>query len=298
MEWFEVTVVVAPTDVDATADVLRNHTGRGIAIEGAAPSGKPNVEGTTRLKGYLPADERFPSRRRALRKAFSRIALSRPLPPIRSRLIHEEDWANAWKKYFGIERVGRIVICPRWRRYQARDGEIVIRLDPGMAFGTGQHPTTRMCLLALQERLAGRKRVLDLGTGSGILSIAAARLGAEEVIALDNDPIAVEAAKENVAANGVAAAVTVAEGSLGDAWPAGFSRRRKFDCLVANISSATIMLLADGLVGTLARGGLGIAAGISDEYVEHCRQSLEAAGARVIGTMTESDWRTLLFEVR
>ena len=166
-----------------------------------------------------------------------------------------------------------------------------------MAFGTGQHPTTRMCLLALQERLTAGARVLDLGAGSGILAIAAALLGAAEVVALDNDPLAVGIAKENVAANGVDGKVEVAEGSLGAKWPFDGPQLSQFDCVVANISSATVIDLSAGLVGALKAGGLGIAGGISEERVDDCRSALEAAGARITGTMSEGDWRTLLFEV-
>jgi ribosomal protein L11 methyltransferase len=209
--------------------------------------------------------------------------------------VHEEDWANAWKKHLRLQRVGPFVICPRWRRYRPWPDDLVIRLDPGMAFGTGQHPTTRMCLLALAERLTPGQRILDLGTGSGILAIAAVLLGAREVIALDTDQLAVRIAKENVATNGVAARVDVREGSVGKAWPqAGPSRR--FDCIVANISSAAIIDLAADLMRTLRPGGVGIAGGIGSERVDDCRRSLEEAGARVIDTAAEGDWRTLIFE--
>ncbi|MGA2286042.1 MAG: 50S ribosomal protein L11 methyltransferase [Dehalococcoidia bacterium] len=284
MDWLEIAVVVAPEDEEAVSDVLRAHAG-GVAIE--------TSNSTVSLKAYLSRDTRLPGRSRALRRALSRLELSRPPEAVRSRTVHEEDWANAWKKYFRPQHVGPFVIVPRWRRYRAKAGERVITLDPGMAFGTGQHPTTRMCLLALAERLKAGQRLLDLGTGSGILAIAGALLGAK-VIALDNDPLAVEIARENVAANGVAG-VTVAEGSLGEAWPVAVPRSR-FDCVVANISSAAIIELAGDLVGALNDGGIGIAGGIGCERVEECRGALEGAGARIVNTVAEGDWRTIVFE--
>ncbi len=287
MDWLEIAVVVAPDDEDAVADILRAHAG-GVAIEAN--------DGLVSLKVYFPRDPRLPVRSRALRRALSRLDLSRPPDAVRTRTVHEEDWANAWKEHFRPQHIGDFVISPRWRRYRPKPGEAVITLDPGMAFGTGQHPTTRMCLLALSEHLKPGQRLLDLGTGSGILAIAGVMLGAAEVIAVDTDPLAVKIAGENVIANGVAAAVTVAEGSLGDGWPAALSPPSPFDCVVANISSATIIDLAGDLAGAVGDGGLGIAGGIGCERLEDCRRSLEDAGARIVGTLSEGDWRTLLFE--
>ena len=296
MDWFEIAVIVAPADEEAVSEVLRSHAG-GVAIE-ERTNGSSRAPRRLSMKAYLPRDERLPSRRRALRRALSRLELSQPLAMLRSHTVHEEDWANAWKEHFHVERVGRLVVRPRWRRYRAKADEIVILLDPGMAFGTGQHPTTRMCLLALQERLTAGARVLDLGAGSGILAIAAALLGAADVVALDSDPLAVGIARANVAANGVEEKVDVAEGSLGAAWPFDCAWQLRFDCVVANISSATVIELAGELVGALKAGGIGIAGGISRERVDDCRLALEQAGARVTATMSDGDWRTLLFEVK
>ncbi len=283
MDWLEIAVAVAPEDEEAVSDVMRASAG-GVAIEAS--------DGVATVKAYLPRDSRLPARRRALRRELSRLALMRA-PSVRSRTVHEEDWANAWKKHFRAQRVGPFVIVPRWRHHRRKAGELVITLDPGMAFGTGQHATTRMCLLALAERLKWGQRLLDVGTGSGILAIAGALLGAE-VVALDNDPLAVGVATENVVANGVEGA-TVAEGSLGEAWPAVVPRSR-FDCVVANISSTTVIDLAGELVAVLKHGGVGIAAGIGCERVEDCREALERAGGRAVEVMAEGDWRTVVFE--
>jgi len=293
LDWLEIAVIAAPDDEEAVSDVLRLHAG-GVAIEEHASDSMHRLS----LKAYLPHDGRLPSRRRALRRALSRLEPSQALTVLRSRTVHEEDWANAWKKHFRVERIGLIVVCPRWRRHRPRAGEIVITLDPGMAFGTGQHPTTRMCLLALQERVTLGMSVLDLGAGSGILAIAAALLGAAKAVALDNDPLAIEIAKANVAANGFEGKVSVAQGSLGAAWPFDASEPTRFDCVAANISSATIVELAGGLVDALKTDGLGIAGGISEERVDDCRLALEQSGARVTSTMSEGDWRTLLFEAK
>jgi ribosomal protein L11 methyltransferase len=290
LDWLEITVVTAPEDVEAVSDLLREHTGAGLAIEGNNDSSR-----SIALKAYLPQDSRLSPRRRNLRRALSRLDVTVPLTVPRARTVREEDWANAWKEHFRVQRIGRIVVRPPWRRYRAREGEMLITLDPGMAFGTGQHPTTRMCLLALQEHVKAGERLLDVGTGSGILAIAAALLGASEVVGIDIDPLAVEIAGANVTVNAVQNRVRVAEGSVGAAWP--FDRLDPvFHCVVANLISATIVELAGGLIGALKESGTGIVSGISKERVEECCWALRDAGGRVTDTMAEGDWRALIFE--
>ncbi len=187
-----------------------------------------------------------------------------------------------------VEHVGRVVIRPAWREHAAAAGEVVVGLDPGMAFGTGQHETTRMCLLALQDRLRPGDRVLDLGTGSGILAVAAAALGAGACLALDIEPQAVAAATANAALNGVAGRVEVREAqleSLGDA---------AFDLILANINAATLSALAAGLYRSTRSGGSVVAGGIIAEREAGCREALAAAGLRLVEGRADGDWRTLV----
>ena len=291
---------MAPVDVEAVAEVMRRYSSGGVAIEEPLLSGdappvldhqKPRL-----VKAYLHRDKRLSSLRRALRRDLARLPLTMRLPRLRGRVVREEDWAEAWRRHFDVERVGeRTVICPAWRRYRARPSDVVVRLDPGMAFGTGQHPTTRMCLVALEKRVRAGCRLLDLGAGSGILAIAAAKLGAREVVALDTDPLAVAVAEKNVALNGVEGQVTVRPGSLGERWPDS-PPFRPFDCIVANINAETIVRLAPALVDALKEGGVGIVSGIIGEKEEGCRRALESAGACVVEVTAEGDWRALVFE--
>jgi ribosomal protein L11 methyltransferase len=251
LDWLEFTLLVPAADVEAAADVLRRHCHGGVSIEEpilpvdreegyAFDPGRPAT-----VRAYLPRQGDLARRRRALRRELAALGLASAL---RTRWRREEEWAEAWKRFFGIERVGRrLVVCPTWIDYAPRAEEVVIRLDPGMAFGTGQHPTTRLCLEALESRLRPGEQVLDLGTGSGILAAAAALLGAARVIALDVDPVAVDVARQNVAVNGVEGRVQVLEGSLGDAGPLPDADMSRFDMVLANISTAGITEMAPAL---------------------------------------------------
>ncbi|MCJ7510603.1 MAG: 50S ribosomal protein L11 methyltransferase [Dehalococcoidia bacterium] len=276
--WLELSVEAAPEAEEAVADVLRRHVYGGVSIEGA--------EASVVVKGYLPADGDLARRRRALRRKLAALALP---AAVRSRWLSEEDWAHAWKEFFPVLRVSaRLVICPTWRSHTPREGEAVIRLDPGMAFGTGQHPTTLMCLGALEELLRPGMDVLDLGTGSGILALAAARLGATSVLALDIDPQAAAVARENVRLNGLEAVVQVGEGGLDEAL------RANFDLVMANISAAVIVEMVSALAEVLRPGGVLIAAGFSAESAERVSSALARSGFMEQRALADGDWRGLI----
>ncbi len=207
----------------------------------------------------------------------------------RSRRLREASWRDSWKKHFGVQRLGRaLVIAPSWVDYRPREGETVVRIDPGMAFGTGQHPTTAMCLRALEERVRAGMRVLDLGCGSAIVAIAAAKLGASRVLALDIDPQAVKAARENAAANGVA--VEVREETL----EVETSRRGVFDIIAANISGLALERLAPALAGGLAPGGVLISSGFLEDAAAGLGRAYEDAGLTVERVVEEGVWRAIV----
>ena len=183
------------------------------------------------------------------------------------------------------------MIKPSWREYAAQPHEIVIELDPGMAFGTGLHPTTQMCLAALEHYLQPNMRVLDLGTGSGILAIGAARLGAAAIDALDIDPLAVKAAAENVRANGAADIIRVTAGSLAEAAADGAT----YDLIVVNILAKVIIQLCEEGLGRVVRsGGLAVLAGLIDTQEMGVREALASQGLAVIDRYQEKDWVSLI----
>src|SRR5512136_182925 len=210
MEWLEIAVDCSPEHAEAVADVLARYAPGGVAIQQNAldlngaewrPDGP--LEPVASVRAYLTVEPGLEEKRRQVEEALWHLRQIAPIPEPQFRIIAEEQWANAWKEHFHVTRIGRrFVIKPSWREYVAQAGDIVLELDPGMAFGTGLHPTTQMCLLALESHLRPGDQVLDLGTGSGILAIAAAKLGAAVCLAMDIDPVAVEVARANVAMNG------------------------------------------------------------------------------------------------
>jgi len=296
LRWWELSLEVDREAVEAVAEVFHRFGEGGVAIEEPIESSfedlSYHLDATLPVvvKTYLPEQNLSGRRLRQIREALGYLSLIWPLPKLRLRRLAEEDWASAWKAHFHPHRIGqRLVIRPSWEAYTPQKGELVIILDPGLAFGTGLHPTTRMCLCALEERLHPGQNVLDLGTGSGILALAAARLGASSVLALDIDEAAVAVARENVAINGLGETVQVRHGSLNEITPA---LTRAFDLLVANISASVIVELAHLLIGALKPKGVLIAGGIIAERLERVNQALAEAGAQVAQVIAEQDWRT------
>ncbi len=202
--------------------------------------------------------------------------------------VADVDWSENWKKYYKPFRIGsHLVVKPTWEPYEAQEGDQIIELDPGMAFGTGTHETTHMCMQLLEKHLRPGMRVMDVGTGSGILAIAAACLGAREVLAIDIDPNAVKVAKENVALNQVQPQVRVVVGDLckSEAMPC--------DLAVANIVADAICMLAGPLTRHLQKGRLLICSGIIREREQDVRDAAARAGYTLFDRIEMGEWVAL-----
>ena len=284
MSWLETSVQADGEAAEAVSEVF-NRYGRGGAVLSTDFGDESGNTAVVTVKTYLPLDEEGRKTRRRIEEALWHLGQIYPLPPPEFRELTEDDWANAWKKHYHVLHIGqRIVIKPSWQEHQPRPDEVVIELDPGMAFGTGLHPTTRMCLQALEEHLKPGAKVLDLGTGSGILAIAAAKLGAGSVLALDNDPLAVKAARANARANGVQNLVSVELGSLDKA-------TEEFELVLVNILARVIIeLAAQGLVDRVRPTGLMIAAGIIEEQEAEVAAVLREHGLEIVERRQEKDW--------
>jgi ribosomal protein L11 methyltransferase len=274
--WLEIAVEVAGIDSEIAADLLRQACPGGVAIETpsrldrATETYVPDGDAASLVKGYMRPSEDVDRIRRNLEIALQTAPLQRPAVWHETRELADEDWRDAWKKYFGVQRIGkRLVIVPSWVDHTPKTDDVVLLIDPGMAFGTGQHPTTAMCLAALENIVTGGASVLDLGCGSGILGIAAAKLGAGDVVAIDNDPQAIKATLANAAANSVA--IDAREGTLDTA-------DQQFDIIVANISGLTLARLAPLLFESLVPGGHLIASGFLDDTVDGLFAAFANAG--------------------
>ncbi|MCS7260968.1 MAG: 50S ribosomal protein L11 methyltransferase [Anaerolineae bacterium] len=227
------------------------------------------------------------------------------ITPPRLRTLTETDWAEAWKADYHPFRVGRcLVIKPSWEVYHPLPHEQVIEIDPGMAFGSGLHATTRLCLTLLEEHLHLGDIVLDLGSGSGILAIAAARLGAAQVLALDIDPEAVRVARDNVRCNGLESIITVQHGTLAHDGTLQLESPSRvssmcvcapgcWNIILANLLAETILELAPALARNLLPGGTLIASGIILEQSAQVSEALSAQGLEIVAQRSEENWVAL-----
>ncbi|MBI4329202.1 MAG: 50S ribosomal protein L11 methyltransferase [Chloroflexi bacterium] len=306
MNWLELSVEADAESVEAVTEVLERFGHGGVAIEEVGPF--PEADDAfhnrparpLRVVIYIPADDQASDATRRLEESLRWLSMIRPLGPLRSRTIAEADWATAWKEHFHVHRPGqRTVVVPSWERYEPTEGEVVVLLDPGMAFGTGLHPSTRLCVLMLEQRVQPGMAVLDLGTGSGILAVASAKMGAGRVLGLDIDPLAADVAEENVLKNGVQDTVQVEAGTL-PLLPATLLKLDQmgwpvsgFDIVVANITARVIAELARPIRESLKPGGVALCSGIIMHQFSLAVSALLAAGLSLEDAVSEGDWRAL-----
>jgi ribosomal protein L11 methyltransferase len=288
VNWLEVSVCAGSEAAEAIAEVLARYAPRGVAIE-AGPEGVD--VGLVRVCAYLPADDRLPQVRRKVEEGLWHLGQILPIPEPTFRPVAEMDWAEAWKEHLRVLPIGRrIVVRPSWLPYTAQSDEVVIELDPGMAFGTGLHPTTQLCLLALEEIVQPGMRLLDIGTGSGILAIAGAKLGAGSVLALDNDPLAVTVARQNVRLNGVADRIQVTQGSMAQT-------EGSFDLILVNILAKVIVeMIQKGLGERLSPEGVLVVSGLIAGQEVEVSEAFRLAGLPISSRRDIEDWVAL--EVR
>lgn len=296
MDWIEISVEVEQEAAEAVAEVFDRYGYQGVAIEQAGfamATWEDEIPKPEQLivKAYLPADENAPDHQRQLREALRYMNALLPIPDPSFKTVQEADWAEAWKAHYKPLRVGRkIYIRPTWIEVDdAQPDDVLIALDPGMAFGTGTHPSTQLCLMACEDILEERPHlsVLDLGCGSGILSIAAVKLGAASALALDIDEIAVKATAENAAQNGVADRIQAQTGSLASLTHAA----RRFDLALVNILAKVIIQLCDEGLGLVVRpAGVAVLGGIIQDQADEVEAALHKTGLVPYKRRTQSDW--------
>lgn len=307
--WLELRVDADAEAVEAVSEILSRVASGGVSVEQPFATEQEGlaavlIEGAPAVvRGYLPAldpvaaDDAVAATRERLGH-LSAFGL-RPIGQLTVTAVHEEDWATAWKEHFPVMRIGRrIVIRPTWREHEPGPDDVVVALDPGMAFGTGLHPSTRLCLAGLERwddaGLVRGASVLDVGSGSGILVVAAGLLGAGPLWAVDSDPVATEATLENAARNGLAVAAGTGTLPLGGG---------PFDLVLANLVAGVLVDLAGELamvlrppVGPSDHGGRILASGIFIDREPEVLAAFEAVGLRLLGRDQETDWVALDLE--
>lgn len=311
MKWHEITIYTTEVATEMVADILHGLGSGGVSIE---ESGTLNKHRDTSLGQWyeLPLND-IPEGEAVVKGYFANVDAVQVkvllaqieqsiyrLPEFgiaigKVQMTHQEvdeaDWANEWKQYYKPLRItDRLVIKPTWEPYEASATDIVISLDPGMAFGTGTHETTALCLRTIEQVLRPGDRVIDIGTGSGILAIAAAKLGAQHVLAIDVDPVAVASAQENVALNALEGQITVREGDLLHAADVTDG----VQLVIANILAEIIVTFVSDVHDVLADGGTYIASGIIKKKEADVIASLEKAGFTIERSFYENDWVALV----
>ncbi len=298
MKWIEAKITFESQNealaVDLIADAFYEINAKGVVVddpslepeEGWGPDAVPSPTQPA-VTGYLPADDQMEARRQILEHALSRLARDNGLThTIAYQSIDEEDWAESWKAFFWPQEISpRIAVKPTWREYDPKPGQQVIEIDPGMAFGTGTHPTTSLCIELLEQFARPKHAVLDVGTGSGILLIAAAKLGAGRLTGIDLDPMAVEVAGRNLAQNHIDPQIV--ELYCGDLARAVSGT---YDLVVANILAETILLLLDDVGRTLKPDGIFICSGIIEAYQSAVAEKMIAGGFDILEIKREGDW--------
>jgi ribosomal protein L11 methyltransferase len=292
--WTELCLRVRSDAAEQAASVLEDLSGCGTVIEppievfGPDEGYELDREAPQTVKAYFYGSV-SPQQRAAIRRRLKQSLESHALEGrLIWRTLREEDWANTWKQHYSVQHVGSVVIRPVWLDYAARPGETVISLDPGMAFGTGDHPTTRMCLLAMQRFDLKGASVLDLGTGSGILALAAVALGAAHCLALDIEAMAVTAARINIDLNGAADRIHTEQRSL-DPQTDG-----PFDAVFANIHASAIIGLAADLARVAKSGARLLAGGVIAPRLAEALHALKREGWSIQDMLSEGDWRTIV----
>ena len=313
MNWTEVTIKTTTEAVEAISNILMEERCGGVMIEDPKDFlfqkkneldwdyveeevfNKSGQDGVL-IKTYIPEERNVLE---LIETVKARIAL---LPSFGLDIgegsvslsnVNESDWANEWKKYYKPTKVGKkIVVKPSWEEYEKQEGDLIIELDPGMAFGTGTHETTSMCIRELENYVDETKTVFDIGCGSGILAIAAAQLGAKEVVAGDLDEVAVKVSKENCEINNVSYKVVVKHGSLFEVVDS------KADVIVANIIADIIKILAKDVSKFLKEDGVFISSGIILAKIDEVCQALEENGFEIVKVERLGEWSAIVSKLK
>jgi len=298
--WLEVSLTGDGEIVEAVSEVMGRYVTGGVVTESGVEYNDAEDEGTpvgpVRIYGFIAVDENLENTRRSLEEALWHLGQIHPLPQPDFRYIKDENWMAAWKEHYKPIPIGKkLLVLPAWLQNEYPE-RIPVKIDPSMAFGTGTHPTTRLCMLAIETYLEPGKPVIDVGCGSGILSIAAALLGSGEILAVDIDNASVVSTKENATANGVLEKIETGLGSVKEVKNGLFSRKHA-PLVVANILAPVIIRLFDaGLADLVSPGGTIILSGILAEQAPGVEAAAVAKGLTPVEKFQIDDWVAQIFK--
>ena len=299
MSWLEVSLTVNGELAEAVADVLARFAPNGVMTEQGVRFLDDEDEGTAAgpvtVRAYLPVDARLEEQRQKLEESLYYLGRIQPLPAPTFRPVADRNWMEAWKEHYRPIPVGRrLLILPAWLR-SPDPARIAIRIDPGMAFGTGTHPTTQLCLELLERAFEGGapQRIIDVGCGSGILSIAALKLGAVQALGVDIDAEAIRNARENADANGIGDELALGLGSVQEVRQGQFAWQRAGLVLANILAPVIVRLLEAGLADLVEPGGAILLSGILEEQAQGVIEAAEAQGLRLEQSRRLGDWAAL-----
>lgn len=296
-KWLQVSLTVDGELAEAVSEVLDRFTSGGVVVESGVKYLSAEDEGTpygpVKVYGYLVIDHQVEESRRKLEEALWHLSAIRELPAPQYTEIADENWMNAWKDHYHPIPIGeKLLVLPAWVK-QEDLSRVAVKIDPSMAFGTGTHPSTQLCLELIETYTPAGKPVIDIGCGSGILSIAALKLGASHALSVDIDAAAVKSTCENAQVNGVEELIETGQGSVAEVAAGSYSIRHAPLVLANILAPVLIRLFNGGMADLVEPGGVIIVAGILDEQAESVRLAGEARGLEYIEQRQIGDWVAL-----
>ena len=299
--WLEASLTCSGELAEAVAEVFSRYAPNGVLLHSVTSFDTENYEesptGEMQVVAYLPVDEKIEQNRRQLDEAVWHLGQIAALSPIQYQIIADQDWMEAWKVRYQPLKLGQnLIVLPAWVDQELAGDRLPIIISPDMAFGTGTHPSTQLCLIALEKHGCQGKNVLDIGCGSGILSIAAVRLGADMVLGVDYDPIAIPSCQRNAGLNAMEGRILFEDGTHTDILERDDELKQAPVVLANILAHILIMMLATGLAETVSNSGILILGGILNTQADDVIQAAQTAGLSLIDTLTDQDWVVLVFQ--
>ena len=298
--WLEVSMTIDPELAEAVSELISQFASNGVVVESGVTYNDAEDEGIpfgpARVYGYLAIDDKIEETRQRLEEGLWHLGQIRDLPEPTYRVIQDEDWMASWKDHYQPIPIGKkLLILPAWMK-DPQEGRIAVKIDPSMAFGTGTHPSTQLCMELLEETVQPGQPVIDVGCGSGILSIGAVKLGASHALAVDIDNAAIRSTRENAQANEVLDRIETGIGSVAEIQDGQFSIRQA-PLVLANILAPTIIRLFEaGLANLVSMGGSLVLSGILDTQAQGVVEAAEAHGLKRVDQRQINDWVAIVCE--